>query len=74
MVAKFGYDFLKFQLYLANVFNSNIMVEMPEEWAFHSAPVSLADSQSGNQGSQFCLTQATGHAGKESSSHRVMCP
>lgn len=49
------------------------MVEMPQEWAFDSVPESLADSQSGNQGSQFCLTQATAVL-EANPAARVMCP
>lgn len=44
--------------------NSNIVVEMPEELSTcDSAQASLAVSQPGNEGSRFCLAQASGHPG-----------
>ena len=51
----------KNQLYLANVLNSNIVVEMPKEQStFDLACASLAFSQPGNGVSWFCLTELGG--------------
>lgn len=53
---------VKFQLYLANVFNSNVVVEMPAEpshliWLKHPRPSPSLDA--GGSGSACCRPQAT---------------
>lgn len=61
-------EVVKFQLYLANVFNSNIAVETPAERPTPgSAQAPLAVAQPGNGGFWLCLPQASGGAG----SHRA---
>ena len=53
--------FKKNQHYLANVLNSNIVVEMPKEQStFNLAWASLALSQPRNGVSWFCLTELGG--------------
>lgn len=66
--------FFFFSTFLANVFNSNIMVEMPEELStIDSAQASLAVSQLRKGGSWFCLMQAMGHTGSHGA-QRYLAP
>lgn len=71
--------FFKFQLYSANVFNFNIMAEMPEELStFDSAQASFTISQSGNGGggpcSSCCRPQATEEVTHRGTEREGSCP